>query len=124
MNVPVISTESANRIFRGNRYPWDEWFDGQTRELSLREHFPGFKTFSNLVRYIRLAASRKGIKVQIRTNSASEKLLLRAIRRGQNAETHNDMEAGRTQTGKSLRDYTPGLEWGQQQKRRKRRRSA
>ena len=46
------------------KYPWNEWFDGQTRELSRPEDFE--TTVSNMRNMIYVAAKKHGKKVTCR----------------------------------------------------------
>ena len=74
-----MTAEQTQSVFGCRKYPWDLWFDGQARMLSLATHFPGCKNLLNVRNYIRLVASRRAIKVRLRRYEADGTIAVQAI---------------------------------------------
>lgn len=106
-----LSDDQAKVIFTDRKYPWNEWLDGSARLLSLADHFPTFKNLFTVRHYIRLAASRRGIRVRLRRNEATGTIAVQAIPHEEKADdaTHQDMEAQRKRPSRIIRHSTPSV---------------
>ena len=61
------------------RYPWDEWLDGQTRALDPGTDFADVSptpTINTIRRWVNQAATRAGVKVRTKTVAREDRVLL------------------------------------------------
>lgn len=116
----VIDPADEEKIFSRSRrdaHPWEIYFDGKARWLTLKTHFPNVKNMTVMIDMIWQAARRRGVKVQIRRDMKRQGVNLRALTKRATDAPDQDMEAGREKVGKSLRNHKASTQRRQQQKR-------
>ncbi|HEV2172663.1 MAG TPA: hypothetical protein VGR71_03805 [Nitrospira sp.] len=113
----IVPPANADKVFSGTLYPWDEWLDGKARYLTMRDHFPNFKSLESFIKFVRLTARKRSIRVQIRRDTRSGQIMLRAKpqnarREATNAKTETppsgrNLEAQGTRSRRTVRDRPP-----------------
>lgn len=128
----ILSREEADAVFRIGRhsgrppiYPWDEWFDGQARIFTLADHFPGFKSYPLVTRYIYRLARRRNVKVEIRrmeTGAFTLRATTPLSRREEGTDAPNEnLEDGGTHDRRSIRHTAASVKRGKQQSSKRKR---
>jgi hypothetical protein len=74
----IVNDSALGELRHAFKYPWDEWFDGQTREMVPGEDFfTGAATFRNT---FGTAARQRGLLAQTRI-TGDNRVIARAVKR-------------------------------------------